>query len=505
MRYRARAGCLLAVLILTLMILLGSMTKPVSRDEQMYCTAGVLLSQGHLPYRDFSYPSQLPYHPALLAIVYRLTGTQWYLLTGRLLSVLALIVTLLCVVWLYGHLFGERRYAGIAIGLMTCSWVVFNPLVDYAFGHAWNHDIVIMCIMISLALSVPKLRDGLCQGAWGLVTVASLLTLATWMRVTTALVYGVFTLVLGIQARRSKRLGRFCFLWPVTTLVVSLWPLSIVMRAPRAFLLNLFEIPRLYGLWLQEIGRYHPKAALTWACLTQPGMALLVVLALLLWGWTFIASQGNRRPAGVALVCVLPALLGAIALIPPTMWIQYWAVPVPFLVAGLAWPLSVLWTAFTRQRRWIMGGVIAVTLVLIVCTPLPLIRLTLWPSPAAWPPFHLHKTAQGIAQDIPSPRRMLTLAPLWSLEGGGTVYPELAAGSITYRIADQFSPETRALTHTVGPGSLASVARETPPDAILVDCEDPFFRFLEDPLAALAGPSWSKKKVPQGPTVLFSP
>ncbi len=502
---RVRAGCCLAVLALVLMILMGSMAKPVSRDEQMYCTAGVLLAQGHLPYRDFSYPSQLPYHPALLALVYRLTGTQWYLLTGRLLSVLALIVTLFCVVWLYGHLFREYRRVGIGIGLMACSWVVFNPLADYAFGHAWNHDIVIMCIMIALAVSARKLRDGLGLGVWDLVVVASILTLATWMRVTTALVYAVFALVLGIQAGRSKRLGHFCIVWLATTLAVSLWPLSVVMRVPQTFLLNLFEIPRLYGQWLQAIGRYHPKMGLTWACLTQPGMALLVVLTLLLWGRSLLCRQGKRPQADVALVCAIPVVLSVIALIPPTMWIQYWAVPVPFLVAGLAWPLSELWTSLALRRRWIIWGVIGMTLFMIVLTPLPLIRLSLLPSAAAWTPVHLHRTAQGFAQGVPAPRRMLTLAPLWSLEGGGTIYPELAAGSITYRIADQFSPETRAQTHTVGPQSLASLVSTVPPNAILVGCEDPFFRFLEDPLAALASPSWSKETVPQGPTVLFAP
>ncbi len=52
----------------------------------MYCTAGVLLSQGQSIYRDFSYPSQLPYHPLLLAALYKGLGTTHYLLVGRLVS-----------------------------------------------------------------------------------------------------------------------------------------------------------------------------------------------------------------------------------------------------------------------------------------------------------------------------------------------------------------------------------------------------------------------------------
>jgi hypothetical protein len=481
------------------------MTKPVARDEQMYCTAGTLLSQGHLPYRDFSYPSQLPYHPALLATVYRLTGTQWYLLVGRLTSVTAIIITLIAMVGLYGHVFKADRHAGTAIGLIACTWVVFNPLVDYAFGHAWNHDIVVMCIMVALALATPALQRGSHQKWWMVVAVAALLTLASWMRVTTVLIFAAFTLVLGFQAWRSRGMARFCFLCSMTTLLVSLWPLSVVVRSARVFFINLIEIPRLYGQWLHDIGRYHPKGTLTRTCLTQPGMALLLVSMLLLWAWMLKAKGKNHGWANPALVLVIPILLTVIAFIPPTMWIQYWAIPVPFLVAGLAWPLSVLWTSFVSQRKGIMAGLIGMTLVLVALTPPPLLRLVMLSSPHAWPPVHVHRTAQTLARSVPSPRLMLTLTPLWALEGGGVIYPELAAGSITYRVADQLSPEKRILTHTIGPESLASLTGQRPPSAILIDCEDPHFRFLEAPLEALATDSWSKKTFPQGPTALLAP
>ena len=71
---------------LSLVILGNSMTKPVGRDEHMYCTAGVLMAQGRAIYRDFSYPTQLPYHPLLYAVVFKGLDTTHYLLVGRLVS-----------------------------------------------------------------------------------------------------------------------------------------------------------------------------------------------------------------------------------------------------------------------------------------------------------------------------------------------------------------------------------------------------------------------------------
>ncbi len=79
---RPLVGAVMVIFCIT--ILSNSMIKEVGRDEQMYCTAGVLLAKGQMIYGDFSYPSQLPYHPLLLSILYRFLGTTHYLLVGRL-------------------------------------------------------------------------------------------------------------------------------------------------------------------------------------------------------------------------------------------------------------------------------------------------------------------------------------------------------------------------------------------------------------------------------------
>ena len=79
---------LLALLFLLLCVFSNSMLKPLSRDEHMYCTAAVLMSQGKTIYKDFSYIAQLPYHPLLLAAVYKITNTSHFLLTARVVSVI---------------------------------------------------------------------------------------------------------------------------------------------------------------------------------------------------------------------------------------------------------------------------------------------------------------------------------------------------------------------------------------------------------------------------------
>ncbi|MHC4568965.1 MAG: hypothetical protein ACYTE3_24780, partial [Planctomycetota bacterium] len=137
----------LALMVLSLAIIGNSMTKPVGRDEHMYCTAAVLMAQGKMIYRDFSYAAQMPYHPLLCAMLFRLFGTTHYLLTVRLLSCVCDILVVLCIIGIYRHVFKPSSTAGTLLGLGAVVLYVFNPLVDYANGYAWNHDVVILCVV----------------------------------------------------------------------------------------------------------------------------------------------------------------------------------------------------------------------------------------------------------------------------------------------------------------------------------------------------------------------
>ncbi len=49
----------LVLAVYSLAIVANSMTKPLEHDEQMYCTGAVLLAQGIMIYRDFSYIAQV--------------------------------------------------------------------------------------------------------------------------------------------------------------------------------------------------------------------------------------------------------------------------------------------------------------------------------------------------------------------------------------------------------------------------------------------------------------
>jgi hypothetical protein len=200
----------LALMVLSLAIIGNSMTKPVGRDEHMYCTAAVLMAQGKMIYRDFSYAAQMPYHPLLCAMLFRLFGTTHYLLTVRLLSCVCDILVVLCIIGIYRHVFKPSSTAGTLLGLGAVVLYVFNPLVDYANGYAWNHDVVILCVVASFWLFVSI--DSEQRSKYRrIAAVGALLTFAAWMRATTVLVESLFFVILLSLPARSIKQRRRCW------------------------------------------------------------------------------------------------------------------------------------------------------------------------------------------------------------------------------------------------------------------------------------------------------
>ena len=98
-----------------------------------------------------------------------------------------------------------------------------------------------------------------------------------------------------------------------------------------------------------------------------------------------------------------------------------------------------------------------------------------------------------MTQQAEEPKLVLTLGPLYALEAGCDVYPELSSGSIVYRIADRMTPHERRITRTVGPATLDEMMDERPPAAVIVGVERRQFADLEEPLRRIVPPEWSRK------------
>jgi 4-amino-4-deoxy-L-arabinose transferase-like glycosyltransferase len=500
----------IVLIILSLAVIANTVSKPVARDEQMYMTGAILLAQGKMIYRDFSYAAQMPYHPLLCAALFKLFGITYYLLVGRAVSCVCDILIMLSIVVIYRRVFRSFAASGMILGLCAAVLYIFNPLVDYANGYAWNHDIVIFCVVLSFWLFISTDFEQQSK-YWLAAAIGALLTFATFMRITTALVELLFfVLLLSIRGGSIKERFKNALPFLLAAAVVSIWPVWVIAQAPRAFFLDLVEIPTLYGRWLREIGMVYNKFALTFACLTTPGYFVLVLLVIYLCVSMLFLRRKLKIADGINLLlaAMLPVIFFLIALIPPTMWRQYLAVPVPFLVIFLAFPL--LYLRKLTSKAGISGHFKIATGITIVCTfvaiisyPLVLYRTPIATVPESWVPVEIHKVSEDVVAKANNPKLILTLGPLLAFEGGGEIYTELSAGAIIYRIADNLSAEQRRITHTVGPQGLPELVKERPPSAVILGVE---MGQLEKPIYELVVKSdWERKDYDNGLTVYFRP
>jgi hypothetical protein len=106
-------------------------------------------------------------------------------------------------------------------------------------------------------------------------------------------------------------------------------------------------------------------------------------------------------------------------------------------------------------------------------------RIPMLFKPQSWVPVQLHRISEDIAKETKSPKLILTLAPLYALEGRCDIYPQLASSPFVYRVADLMTASDLETVKAVGPKTLKTLLEDSPPSAVILGVE---FEFLEAPL-----------------------
>jgi hypothetical protein len=105
-------------------------------------------------------------------------------------------------------------------------------------------------------------------------------------------------------------------------------------------------------------------------------------------------------------------------------------------------------------------------------------------DPNEWLPLKVHARGEYIAQ-LAGHAPVLTLAPIYPLEGDAPIYPELVTGPMGWRVATLLPPEARARFGLVGVDDLEADLAQSPPRAILTGIHDNDAE-VEAPLLAYA-------------------
>lgn len=502
---------LAAVIIFLSISLLGnSMAKELGRDENVYCTSGYLIAQGKLIYRDFSYISHPPYYPLILALLYRVMGTSHYLLMGRLSSVVCEIGILLCIIAIIKSTLKNHPKFATLFSVCAVLMYVMNPFVIDAGGYAWNHSVVVLCVLFCLWLFTNMDAEKI--NFRRLFAIGAILTFAVFVRHTTGLVYCVFALMIMLIAPGRLRKGKATALpFIIGSLVLAAWPLIVISKSPEAFVMDIVKIPALNAAYLRETGIMYNKLYLTKVALLSPSYISLIILAVYLLIFRLVSTEKPSRSdkQKMRLFISIAAVFALIVFIPPMMWVQYWALPVAFIVVAMAQPLNHLCNITVKdslKKRYLTTATvllfIAVGVALYEGLPSAIVSVINAFNRNTWVPLRVHKVSEDIHSKLLTDGPVLTLSPLYAIEGGSEIYPEFSTGPFVYRIADKLSESQRRIVHAVGPDGLKSLVKSRPASAVILNTETK--QLEESIIEQVVQPDWSREVYGEdGPVVYF--
>lgn len=464
-------------------LLLGlNMRRGLNHDEHQFVASAVLMARhGLIPYADFPYfhvPAQILLNAALFAVFER------FLLTARFISVVSGWLSLVLIFWLgftYAPFGGTRARFSYALAGMTT--LMATPLFVHTSGRAWNHDLPMLLTLLSLVAFVQAVQPArlsppvlsIRSAAWTAVA-GVLLSLAVATRLSYAFLAPAFALgfwLWGVEGGWRARAQ--ALLWLVLGGLLGLAPVWWALwAAPEGFLFgNVIYNLRLNPLYYaarESAASMTPSAKLAYLGSILVEKPTNLILPLLFVATLLPALTRLRTRAAIPLKITLLLLPFALfsAMSPTPSQIQYYYVLYPPLLLGVFFS-AALWLG---RRLWVgvMLGVAAIGSAMFVAVQYGE-GLAIISHPSLWYPEKVHRRSQMVAR-LTEGGRVLTLAPIYALEGGSMIYPELVTGPMAWRVAPLLSPAERARFGFIDAATLEALLAQQPPRGVLTDFEE---------------------------------
>lgn len=446
--------------------------RALNHDEHQFLAPAALLArEGAVPYKD--YPLfHLPNLVYVDASLIRLgLSPVWAGKTSSLVATLGLVLLLATV---------ARGAANSRDQLILPPLVVLlllaDPLFAFTTGKTWNHETSAACVLVavfSISRGISRHSSTWigCGGAFAGLAIGFRLTAAP---VAAALALCCLLLPAANWGRRLRLAGLFA----VAATVASAPSLILFVSAPEQFLFGNLEFPRLRLLdpdnervrktanWLRKLRYFFKEVILP----SWPLFAAYILVHVRKQGPRPTAHSPEAYASATCGVALLGALLGCFA--PTRYQYQHFYVLVPLLVFGVAVGL----------RRATLGATRCVFLLALVSAAISCwnVKGTLRTfygtladlhRPQEWFPAKAEYTGGEIADHVPL-GRVLTLAPVWPLEGNLRVYPEFATGVFAWRSAHLVPHKRRQRLGVVAPADLEAFLEAEPPAAILTGVEE---------------------------------
>ncbi len=472
-------------------LFIHTMRAPLSHDEYTHVTAGVLIKDNAL-YRDYAYP-QMPYLPLIYGLFYKLSGTSSYLFWGRTFTAIFSDLTLILIYLISFRITKDRLFSWCLVILYTFSDIMLNVT-----SFSWNSVAPITLSLAAFYCYILYASEDR-SSALGLGLSGLLNSLAIGVKLyylATIPAYCLASVLYPASRPLKQRLLGILAPFLAGSALGLIGPCFYLLRDGDAFLFNNLTFFFINAEWCRMAGygggfTILSKLRQYAAVGGQLGNLALVFgfSHLLLTVADGLARQPRSLPVKEifnqhnTLAFMLFTFTGCAIMTPRPVWFQYYAMPLAFLVILIVCLYRLLPVPLRPGARMVF---LTLGLFQILYSGLPLVSsLARWGPEKPWETVRFHRVAREIAKAVGEGRGnhpIATLAPLYALEAGLPIYPELAAGPFLFRSGDLLSEAERKRMVTTSKNSLRRLLEARPPRAILVGYE----RGFEGPLIAYA-------------------
>ena len=467
---------------MTVLLLIATFTAIAStydHNESFYLTAGYLVSQGQSLYADFAF-WQMPNSALIYGAVFWLSGTEDFVLTGKIVSFVFFWLAAIGAGFL-AHRLSRNAWVAFGSGLI----LILNPIVLRCAAEASNY---IMPIAFSVwAFYFFTLGwNGKSNAVWFLGLSGFMVNLAVGTKLYYATTILPYLAVLALwqdnesQPKRRKRRVAPFLIGAAIGIIPSLWHL---IKDFDVFMFNNLKAHFLTREWyaglIQETSSLSADLKLrlglsqklrhTFHDFVQPGN--LAISAGLVAMAVYVAKRQAARSLvrtplnALALILSLVALVSV--LIPTPMWLQYVGTPLAFMAITL-----IVLISSTRQSMPKAANIALILVVGLQAIPAykelaPHIRHAAdqqrWASSSVQP---LARMAGERVASRGGGKRLACWQQIFAVESKQfEPYPELVMAPFGLVIADRLNAEQRKKYRLVGLSGLDDYFQEEPPAA----------------------------------------
>lgn len=461
-----------------------------NHNEHMYITAGVLVSQNKVLYRDFAY-LQMPYLPLLYGGLYQLLGIDsHYYLAGKLVSFLALAGSAWVLFLITRRVLGESNIASGLAALFLLNMSIVGPAREVS-----NYILPVFLSFLAVFLFESAHQQPNKQPL--LMMLAGLmLAFAVGVKLTYAAIVFPFLAVIGLQMLLNSKLFLTTIARQFLPLLAGLWigllPIAgFIIRDPAVFIFNNWGYHTINTQWrflTGYTGTMSLSSKLIFAGETFLKTDNLILLSGVTLGVAFSLLDFRRtKKISMGLVLALFLFITGIltALAPTPSFSQYYTIPISFLFILLVYSWGVKINGTFRPQRMAILFMVLASLVNVGMAYIESISDLRYRE--KWSALYIHDVSTKIRKvlhqkDAGMVSKVATLSPLFAVEAGLPIYPELASGPFLYRVGDLLTAEQRNYLIASSPNTIKLLFETDPPIAILTS----FYGELERPLVEFA-------------------